>query len=79
MWVCLKQSPETMVLEGLLQIGAKDFTVASSLRLLVTRESVLLAMDTKLNLIEDSVQGITQIIPYPAGVTLPKLDNFSQA
>ena len=30
MWVCLKQSPENMVLEGLLQIGAKDFTVCTA-------------------------------------------------
>ncbi len=43
----------------------------------VNKESallVLLAMET-----EYSGQGFTQIIPYPAGVTLPKLGNFTQA
>ena len=52
---------------------------SASLSLLVTRESVLLAMKTKFHLGEDSGQGFTQIIPYPAGVTLPKLGNFTQA
>ena len=47
--------------------------------LLVTKESVLLAMETKFNLGEDYEQGFTQIIPYQAGVTLPKLGNFTQA
>ena len=52
---------------------------SSPLTLLVTRESALLAMETKFHLGEDSGQGFTQIIPYPAGVTLPKLGNFTQA
>ena len=30
-WVCLIQGPENMVLVGLLQIGAKDFTVMAVL------------------------------------------------
>ena len=46
---------------------------------LVTRESALLAMETKFHLGVDSGQGSTQIIPYPAGVTLPMLDNLTQA
>ena len=50
-----------------------------SLSLLVTRESTLLAMERKLHLGEDSGQGFTQIIPYPTGVMLPKLGNFTQA
>ena len=52
---------------------------SSSLSPLVTREPALLAMETKLNLGEDSGQGFTQIIPYPAAVTLPKLGNFTRA
>ena len=52
---------------------------SSSLSLLVTRESDLLAMETKFHMGEDSIQGFTQIIPYPAGETLPKLGNFTQA
>ena len=52
---------------------------SSSLSLLVTRESALLAMETKFHLGEDSGQGFNQIIPYPAGVTLPKVGNFTQA
>ena len=52
---------------------------SSSLSLLVTREYALLAMETKFLLGEDSGQEFTQIIPDPAGVTLPKLGNFTQA
>ena len=52
---------------------------SATLSLLVTRESALLATETKLNLGEDFGQGFTQIIPYPAVVTLPKLGNFTQA
>ena len=52
---------------------------SSPLSLLVTRESALLAMETKFHLGEDSGQGFNQILPYPAGATLPKLGNFTQA
>ena len=41
---------------------------SSSLSLLVTSESALLAEETKFHLGEDSGQGFTQI-PYPAGIT----------
>ena len=51
----------------------------SQITLFVTKESALLAMETMLHLGEDSWQGFTQIIPYPAGVTFPKLGNFTQA
>ena len=46
---------------------------------LVTRESALLTMETNFHLGEDLGKGFTQIIPYPAWVTLPKLGNFTQA
>ena len=45
--------------------------------LFVTKESALLAMETKFHLVEDSGQRFTQIIPYPAEVTLPKLGNLT--
>ena len=51
----------------------------SSLSLLVTRESTLLAMETKFQLGEDSGHGFTLILPYPAGGTLSKLGNFTQS
>ena len=50
---------------------------SSSLSLLVTRESALLAMETKFHLGEDSWQGFTPIIFYPGGITLPKLGNIT--
>ena len=52
---------------------------SSSLSLLVTKESALLAMETKFHLGKDSGQGFIQIIPYPAGwVTLPSLGKATQ-
>ena len=50
-----------------------------ALPLLITRESAMLAMETKFHLGEDSGQGFNQIIPFLDGVTLPKLGKFTQA
>ena len=50
-----------------------------ALGLLVTKESALLAMETKFQLGENYEQGFAQILPYLTGVTLPKLGNFTQA
>ena len=60
-------------------ITKKKTQKESQINLFVTKESALLAMETKFHLGEDSGQGFNQITPYPAGVTLPMLGNFTQA
>ena len=59
-------------------VQAGSAELALPLGLLVTRESVLLAMETKFYLGEESGLGFTQIIPYPPGVTLTKVGNLTQ-
>ena len=73
--VTKKTKPESQICAWLRESSSSASWISRddffSLSLFVTRESALLAMETKFHLRQDSGQGFTQIIPYPAGITLP--------